>query len=440
MKRPGSALARVLPFYYGWWVVMAVAAITLIASEAPIYCFSALVDPLEEEFGWSRAAIGAGPSIAALIAGLAMPVAGYLVDRVGARPLLVAGVMLIGGGFVAISRVEALWQFYISVSVVAVGLSLAGPPVCAVAIAHWFVKRRGLALGIMFAGAGASGVMVLVLALLISLLGWRTGEMIVGIAQLAICIPLALTVRHRPEEMGVLPDGEPSGLSQASGGPPPEAVDGQSGSSDMGREEGLTTGQALHTRSFWLLATGLVLSYVGAFAVIVHVIPYLDESGGFTEEGAAMIAMGVPFGSLVGGLVFGWLADHLSKRWLLAAAWILQGLGILVFAAIHSPWQAGVFLLVFGPALGGAFTLLPALLPEYFGLRAFGTIQGLLMAAATLGGFAGPIFAGAAYDVMESYRLAFLLLTLTTCIGAVVILMMDRPRAWAREMVAAPTA
>ena len=438
MERSTSALVRVVPFYYGWWVVIAVAIITLIASEAPIYCFSALVDPLEEEFGWSRAAIGAGPSIAALIAGLAMPVAGYLVDRVGARPLLVAGVMLIGGGFVAISRVEALWQFYISVSVVAVGLSLAGPPVCAVAIAHWFVKRRGLALGILFAGAGASGVMVLVLALLISLLGWRTGEMIVGIGQLAVCIPLALTVRHRPEEIGLLPDGEPSGLSQASGSPPPEAVDGQGASSDMGREEGLTIGQALHTRSFWLLAVALILTYVGSLAVIVHVIPYLDESGGFTEEGAAMIAMGIPFGSLLGGLVFGWLADYLSKRWLLAASWILQGLGILVFAAVHSPWQAAVFLVVFGPALGGAFTLLPAILPEYFGLRAFGTIQGLLMAAATLGGFAGPIFAGAVYDVMESYRLAFLLLTLTTCIGAVVILMMGRPSAWAREMAAAP--
>ena len=440
MERSSSALARVVPFYYGWWVVIAVATITLIASEAPIYCFSALVDPLEEEFGWSRAAIGAGPSIASLVAGLTMPVAGYLVDRVGARRLLVAGVGLIGGGFVAISQVQALWQFYISVSVVAVGLSLAGPPVCAVAIAHWFEKRRGRALGIMFAGAGASGVMVLVLALLIALWGWRTGQMIVGIIQLATCIPLALTVRHRPQEMGLLPDGELPAPGEAPTRPPPEAARGEAGGGGMGQEEGLSISQAVGTRPFWLLAAGLVLSYVGAFAVIVHIIPYLDESGGFTEEGAAMIAMGVPFGSLVGGLVFGWLADYLSKRWLLAAAWILQALGILLFAAVHSPWQAVVFLLVFGPALGGAFTLLPALLPEYFGLRAFGTIQGLLMTAATLGGFIGPIFAGAAYDVMDTYRPAFLLLVLITCGAAMVILMMGKRLAWAGESVAEPTA
>jgi sugar phosphate permease len=427
-------------FFYGWWIVLATAAITLIASEAPIYCFSALVEPLEEEFGWSRAAIGAGPSIAALMAGLAMPVAGYLVDRVGARRLLVAGVTLIGGGFVAISRVEALWQFYISVSVVAVGLALAGPPVCAVAIAHWFAKRRGLALGILFAGAGASGVMVLLLAFLIALLGWRTGEMLLGIGQLATCIPLALTVRHRPEEMGLLPDGELSAPGEVPARPLPEAVGETGRGSGMGQEEGLTVGQALRRRSFWLLAAALVLTYVGSLAVIVHVIPYLDESGGFTEAGAAMIAMGIPFGSLVGGLVFGWLADYLSKRWLLAVSWILQGLGILIFAAVDSPWQAAVFLVVFGPALGAAFTLLPALLPEYFGLRAFGTIQGLLMAAATLGGFMGPIFAGGVYDVMDSYRPAFFLLALISWIGAVVILMMGRPPARGAEAAHAPAA
>ena len=83
MERPSAALVRIVPFYYGWWVVIAAGTIILIASVAPLYLFSTLVDPLEDEFGWSRAAIGAGPSIAAVMAGLTMPVAGYLVDRVG---------------------------------------------------------------------------------------------------------------------------------------------------------------------------------------------------------------------------------------------------------------------------------------------------------------------------------------------------------------------
>ena len=143
MERRTAALVRAVPFFYGWWVVIAAGTIILIAGESPIYLFSTLVDPLEEEFGWSRAAISAGPSIAAVMAGLATPVAGYLVDRVGARRLLLAGVTLVGGGFLAISQVQALWQFYISASVIAIGMSLASVPVCAVAVAHWFVKRRG---------------------------------------------------------------------------------------------------------------------------------------------------------------------------------------------------------------------------------------------------------------------------------------------------------
>jgi len=440
MERSSAAPVRAVPFFYGWWVVIAAAAIILIASAAPLYLFSTLIDPLEEEFGWSRAAIGAGPSIAAVMAGLTMPVAGYLVDRVGARRLLVAGVTLVGVGFLAMSQIQALWQFYISASIIAVGMSLGGLPVCTVAIAHWFVKRRGRALGIVSAGEGASGIMVLVTALLIAVFEWRTGLMILGIGQLAICIPLALTVRNRPDEVGLLPDGEPPALGEASAGLPPEAADGTSRGSGMGQPEGLTIGQALRTRSFWLLAFAQVLAWVGSFAIVIHVIAYLDESGGFTEEGAAVIAMGIPFGSLVGRLGFGWLADYLGKRRLLAAAWVLQGLGILIFAGIHSPWQAVIFLIVFTPGWGGAAPLLPALLTEYFGLRAFGGIQGVLMATAMLGAIVGPIFAGAVYDVVDTYRPAFLVLALTAFTAAALVQMMGRRPAWGTETADVPAA
>jgi OFA family oxalate/formate antiporter-like MFS transporter len=440
MQRPTSALVRLVPFYYGWWVAIAAAMIILVASASPLYVFSALIEPLEEEFGWSRAAIGAGPSIGAVMFGVTTPIAGYLVDRVGVRRLLLAGVLLVGGGNVLISQIQALWHFYIAVTLIGVGMSSAGLPVCAVAVAHWFAKRRGRALGIASAGAGATGIMVLLTPLLIGLFDGRTGVMVLGIVQLAICIPLALTVRNRPEEIGLLPDGEPSGLGEPSSSPSPEPAESGGGSSGMEQPQGLTIGQALHARSFWLLAPALVLTWVGSLAVIIHLIPYLDESAGFTEEGAALIAMGIPFGSLVGRLGFGWLADYLSKRWLLTAAWLLQGSGILIFAAVHSPWQAVIFLVVFTPGYGGAITMLPALLAEYFGLRALGGIQGLLWGSGTLGGFLGPILAGAVYDMVDSYRPAFLVMALAAFAAVALIQMMGRPRAWAGESVSAPIA
>jgi MFS family permease len=440
MERATSTLIRVVPFYYGWWVAVAAAIIIMVASASPLYVFSALINPLEDEFGWSRAAIGAGPSIGALMFGLTTPIAGYLVDRVGVRRLLVAGVLLVGGGNVFISQIQALWHFYIAVTLIGVGMSLAGLPVCAVAVAHWFAKRRGRALGIVSAGAGATGIMVVLTPLLVALFDGRAGVMVLGLIQLAICIPLALTVRHRPEEIGLLPDGEPPAPGEASASPSPEAVGREGGHSGMEQPQGLTVGQALRTRSFWLLVPALVLTWVGSLAVITHLIPYLDESGGFTEEGAALIAMGIPFGSLIGRLGFGWLADYLNKRWLLTAAWILQGSGILIFAAVHSPWQAIIFLVVFTPGYGGAITMLPALLSEYFGLRALGGIQGLLWGSGILGGFLGPILAGAVYDGVDSYRPAFVVMGLAALTAVVLIQMMGRPRAPAGELAGGPAA
>jgi len=437
MQRRPTALARALPFFYGWWVVIAAFIIILIAGSAPLYLFSVLVERLEEEFGWSRATIGAGPSLGAVVGGLTLPLAGYLADRVGVRRLVVAGVLLVGGGNLALSQVQTLWQFYASVLVIAIGMSMAGVPVCLIAAAHWFEKKRGRAMGIVTMGAGASGIMVVLAVSVIAPLGWHTGTLIVGVTQLAIGFPLALTVRNRPQEMGLLPDGEPPALAQASADPP-QAVEEESGDKGIEQPEGLAIGETLRTRPFWLLVSAMVLAWVGSFAVIVHVVAYLDESAGFTERGAAVIAMGIPFGSMVGRLAFGWLADYLSKRWLLTAAWTLQALGLLIFAVVHSPWQAVVFLAVFTPGFGGAIPVMPALLTEYFGLRAFGTIQGLVMAAAMLGAFTGPIFAGAAYDMMDTYRLAFLILALITLTAAVLVQMMGRPLAWAREVAVAP--
>ena len=122
---------------------------------------------------------------------------------------MVVGVVLVAAGFVLLSRVESLWGFYGAVIVIAIGMSATGGPVAMVAIAHWFRRRRGRALAVMTVGAGASGVMVLVLAALISAVGWRDALVIMAVVQLVVCVPLALSIRNRPEDMGLQADGEP---------------------------------------------------------------------------------------------------------------------------------------------------------------------------------------------------------------------------------------
>jgi hypothetical protein len=123
-----------------------------------------------------------------------------------------------------------------------------------------------------------------------------------------------------------------------------------------------------------------------------------------------------------------------------AAAYALQGVGILIFASIADPWQAGLFLIVFSAGWGGAIPVLPALEAEYFGLRAFGGIQGLMWAVGTLGVFAGPLFAGAVYDMADSYRPAFVLMTFTTMAAVPAVLMMGRVPPWRKGASGAPAA
>jgi sugar phosphate permease len=295
------------------------------------------------------------------------------------------------------------------------------------AVAYWFHKKRGRALALMTVGGGSSGVMVVVLASLIAAFDWRTALLIMGFTQWAICIPLALMVRNRPQDMGLLPDGEPalSAEQQAAAGERQgPTVDGVAARQD----EGLTMSQALRNRSFWLLASSMGLIGLGSLAVIAHQVAFLEEEMGFSPLMASVAQMAVPIVSLVGRLGFGWLADYMDKRKVLAVAYLFIAVGIVLLATVQSAWQVPLYLMIFAPGWGGSISVRPALQAEYFGLRAFGGIQGLMFFVASVGSFTGPIFAGVIYDVMDSYRLAFLIVGLAVLAAVPLVLMAGRPQ------------
>lgn len=428
-----------MALYYGWWVVFASGGIVFFTGGTFFYGFSTLINPLTAEFGWSRALISGAFSLRTEIGGLAAPVAGFLVDRLGARRLLLGGVFLVGCGFLLLSRIHSAWQFYAAVMVIAIGMSATGGPIAMVAVAHWFRKRRGRALAIMTAASGSSGVMVVVLAWLISTFDWRTALVIMGLVQWGACIPLALVVRHSPQEMGLLPDGEPPrhraeqpatpDRDPTAALPPQEAADGLASAA----ETSLSLSQAMRTRGFWFIAIALGLNGLGAVAVIVHQIPFLTESAGFSDEEAALAATAMPFTSLVGRLGFGWLADFVDKRRVLAMAYLMIASGILLLSQVDSAWQVVLFLAVFSPGWGGSITVRPALQAELFGLRAFGAIQGLLATFATMGSVIGPIFAGWVHDTADTYRPALVILGFITMAAAPAMLMVARPLGEAAE-------
>jgi len=412
-----ASFAKRRGIFYGWWVVGATAGIVFLTGGTFFYGFSALFNPIIDEFGWSRASVSFAFSLRSEVGGLASPAVGYAVDRVGSRRLMMGGVLLVSAGFAMLSQMHSLTWFYASVIVIAIGMSATGGPVGMVAIAHWFRKRRGRALSYMTAGAGTSGVMVLVLELLISEFGWRDALLILAVAQVLICFPLAMTIRNKPDEIGLLPDGEPAVHED---GTPTEAA--------TVTIEGLTVKEAVRLRSFWQMSLAVMLVNVGMISVIVHQIPYFTKSIGISEGLAAGLVTAMTFMSLVGRFGMGQLADMIDKRWVMAASFGLCALSLVLFATIYEPWQIAYALPVFAIGWGGIIPVRPAFQAEYFGMRAFGAIQGLVFTVATLGGLVGPVFAGWMYDQTESYRLAFLILSVGAMLAVPMVLTMKRPR------------
>jgi len=413
-----AAVTERTGFFFGWWVVFASAAIVFLTGGTFFYGFGALFNPIVNEFGWSRASVSFAFSLRSEVGGVAAPVVGFMVDRVGSRRLMMIGVTLVALGFVLLSRVESLWGFYGAVIVIGLGMSATGGPVGMVAIAHWFKRQRGRAFALMTVGAGTSGIMVLVIEVLISSFGWRDALVIIAVAQLAVCFPLAMSVRNRPEELGLAADGEPLTLADAIPGeaPRPPKV-----------AEGMTVREAVRSSSFWKLSLALALTNVGTIAVIVHQIPFFTSSVGVAEGLAAASVTVMTLLSLVGRLGFGQLADSVDKRWVMAAAFALSGLSLLLFATIYEGWQIIYALPVFALGFGGGIPVRPAFQAEYFGLRAFGAIQGLAFTVATIGGLLGPVFAGWMYDTTESYRLAFVILSIGSLLAVPLMLSIRKP-------------
>jgi len=419
--------------FYGWRVVFACAGIVFLTGGTFFYGFGTLITPISDEFGWSRALIAGAFALRTELSGLEAAVVGYLVDRVGPRRLLVGGVFLVGAGFILFSLIQEAWHLYAVTALIAMGLGATAGPVAMAAVAHWFQRKRGRALALMTVGGGSSGVMVLLLASLIAAFDWRTALLIMGLIQWAVCIPLALIVRNRPQDLGLLPDGElalPTEEEVAAGQrQAPTVGAGGPGDGVAGRQdEGLTIGQALRTRSFWLMAIAMSLIGFGSLAVIAHQVAFLEESVGLSSLTASAAQMAVPIVSLVGRLGFGWLADYVDKRKVLAAAYFFIAVGVLLAATVQSAWQVPLYLIIFAPGWGGSISVRPAFQAEYFGLRAFGGIQGLMFFVASVGSCAGPIFAGAVYDVMDTYRPAFLVVGLAALVAAPAVLMVGKPQ------------
>ena len=185
--------------------------------------------------------------------------------------------------------------------------------------------------------------------------------------------------------------------------------------------------EVVKTRNFWLLFFAIAFGGVGWAAVLVHQIPYLTSLG-VSRETAGFTVIVLTSASIIVRLGFGWLGDTFSKKRSFATAAVIEAVGIFAFSQVHTMWQIVISLAISGIGYGGVIPLRPALQTELFGRKAFGTHQGLLMIAVSIGSVIAPVFVGWVFDTTTSYRFAWLILAIVSLMAIPTVLAIKSPK------------
>lgn len=405
------------PVFYGWVVVGALGTTLFLSAGLGFYALGVFVTPLEDAFGWSRGQVSVAMTISTVVSGLMGPVAGWLLGRWGSRKLLSTAAVVTGASFAAIGLTPALWYLYLAFVWMAVGRAgMMMVPASAIA-ANWFVRRRGLATGVMTAGIGLGGlVMAPAVALLIDAVGWRGAFGALGAGMIAVALPLTLwVIRQHPSELGLAPDGDPD-----------DAQDDRRPGAAVRGLAGLDLAATVRTPAFWSITAALSLVFATQSAMLLHVVPYLE--GERMERARAAAVLGAISGiGIAGKIGAGYAADRLSPRVVMASAFLVQACALAILLLVGAAPGLALFAALFGVSMGSVVALQPLVLADYFGLRAFASIMGVVTMFGMVISALGPAAAGFIYDAAGSYTAAFTGFLAIDVLAAALVLSSRRP-------------
>ncbi|HVD00043.1 MAG TPA: MFS transporter [Candidatus Dormibacteraeota bacterium] len=376
--------------FYGWYLVAGLGVTTIVSYGISQYLFGVLVVPIQHDLGASRATISGAYSLGLVVAGVLGLGVGRLVDRYGARLLMSAGSVLGAATLVGLSRMTAVWQLYVLwAGCLALAMALTLYPVTFVVVANWFGRKRGTAMALLTVVGGLSSpIYIPVAGLLVARVDWRQALLILAASALLIALPIhAILVRRRPEDLGLLPDGDsmPEGHD-------PDAVPGH------------RLAEALRKPAFWTLLAASALSTAAYGVLLVHLVAYLISRGYDPVLAAGVFGL-TGLASLSGRFIFNVVSDRFGPQPLLGLCLGIQGLSVFLLLAAGPFGFLVAFVAVYGSAFGAISPLRASVLAGHFGRLAYGSItaaQGLPIGIAA---GLGPLIAGFLYDVFGDYRL-----------------------------------
>jgi MFS family permease len=378
------------------WVVVAVVAVTLTMASGARFLFGVVLKPMSEEFGWNRAQLTGTVMLAMIVLSICQPLVGMLIDRIGAKSILVGGIALLGVSLIPLSFATNLWQIYVLYGVLmSFGLAAASPVLATSIVSRWFTHKLGLAMSLATSGSAFGQLLIVPIATWIMLAtSWQTTYRVLAVALLAVAVPLsAIFLRDAPREM------------VAAG-------------RDLPPEDGLTLREACAHPAFWILGFGFVVcGWTMAFPNI-HFLAYADDMGMSVLHAASTVSVTAIF-SILGAVLLGLAADRFQRTSVLALTYALRGLAFLLLLLL----PAGNLLYVYGLVLGISWTattpLTAAIAADRYGPKHLGLIFGSLFTFMNLGfGFAS-LLDGLIFEVSGGYQVTLMINVVLGVVAAI---------------------
>lgn len=363
-----------LPFFYDFWV---------------------------QEYGWTRAEVTSGNAVGKILIGpLFGFIAGWCIDRVGPRKVMLSGIVMGGFALIGLSFTTTLWQFYLFYIFNALGYVFGGPLPNQVLVSRWFDKTRGQAMGYIYLGIGIGGMLVQQVAKWLNLqFGWHRALLILGILMIVIAFPMAWFVNDNPE--GVTQTAKPD-------------------------EPKIPIGGIVKSWPFYLLAIGSMCSIGAVGGTNQNLKLFFSLDLKYSQGEAANVISLVLGASIVGRLLMGWLADRWPKKYVMILIYtiVAASIPLLYFASV--PGVIYLFAIIFGIGLGGDYMIIPLMAAELFGVKVMGRVMGIILTADGLAEALSPMLVGWLRDRSGSYANGFAALILLAAIGAVAVAMLPR--------------
>ena len=411
-----------IPFYYGWIVLGTAGSSMFVRNAAGSLTFAVFVPLIADETGWSRALIGGAAAVGGLLATGASPPVGWAIDRYGARVVLVLSLIILGLSTIAMAWLSV--HVAIFYAALAVGRIMFSSPLnvgAATVVGRWFVRQRGRATGLLFLSHSGGMVAFPLVATWVSVAyGWQTAWIVLGLMVYAIALaPAALLVAQRPEDVGLLPDGDaPDELDATAAAAP--------GSSDPADLE-WTARQAMRTPALWVLAIGTGFLFLLQSGTNVYQADLLRSRGIDLSLSQLSIVVNAA-GTGIGSLLWGRVVEKMRVSYTYAIVALVMAIACGLFVAADTVATAFLAAGLFGVAVAGILVVPAVAYANFFGRQSLGTIRGVTEPFTSLGQAIGAVASGLVFEFAGGYGWAFVIYAALGALTAAALLLARPPR------------